>query len=109
MMKFKVDENLPAEVVDSLRGVGHDVLTVFDQHLNGEPDPVLASVVTAEGRCLVTMDLDFADIRAYLPTMTSGIIVLRPRIQSIPRVVALMPLVTELLKQESPHHRLWVV
>jgi hypothetical protein len=30
-MRFKVDENLPAEVAQLLRAAGHDALTVVDQ------------------------------------------------------------------------------
>jgi predicted nuclease of predicted toxin-antitoxin system len=29
-MKFKVDENLPREVADLLRGAGHDATTVIE-------------------------------------------------------------------------------
>ena len=38
-MKFKIDENLPREAVDVLTAAGHDAVSVFDQGLNGKPDP----------------------------------------------------------------------
>ena len=36
-MKFKVDENLPIEVVRLLEDNGHDALTILGQNLGGEP------------------------------------------------------------------------
>ncbi len=38
-MKFKVDENLPAELLDDLRIAGHEAETVPEQGLSGAPDP----------------------------------------------------------------------
>lgn len=32
-MRFKVDENLPLEVVERLTRARHDAITVIDQHL----------------------------------------------------------------------------
>jgi len=34
-MRFKADENLPAEVAALLRDSGHDAVSVLDQHLGG--------------------------------------------------------------------------
>ena len=34
-MKFKVDENLPADLADLLRSAGHDAITVANQNLSG--------------------------------------------------------------------------
>ncbi len=64
-MKFKVDENLPIQCVDQLREGGHDALSVNEQGLSGAADPRIAEVCTAEGRVLVSLDLDFAD---FAPT-----------------------------------------
>lgn len=56
-MKFKVDENVPVDVADVLRGAGHDAMTVIDQRMSGASDRHVASICAAEGRILVTMDL----------------------------------------------------
>jgi predicted nuclease of predicted toxin-antitoxin system len=64
-MRFKVDENLPIEVAELLRQHQHDALTVLDQQLGGHPDPDVAQVCLVERRALVTLDLDFSDIRHY--------------------------------------------
>ena len=38
-MRFKVDENLPAEIAELLRSAEHDATTVHEQRLMGEADP----------------------------------------------------------------------
>jgi len=44
---------------------GHDALSVTDQGLGGSSDPQVAAICKSEGRALVTLDVGFADIRAY--------------------------------------------
>jgi len=76
-MKFKIDENLPIEIAEMLRPEGYDAATVHDQNMSGETDTKIASVCQREGRAIVSLDLDFADIRSYPPRDYAGIIVLR--------------------------------
>ena len=66
-LKFKLDENLPAETVDLLAQAGFDAATVHGQRLTGEADQKIASACQLEQRVLITLDLDFGDIRAYPP------------------------------------------
>ncbi len=87
-MKLKVDENLPIEVAEALRLAGHDALTVHDQRLTGRPDAELADVCRAEGRVLVTLDTDFANIQRYPPAQHHGLIVMRLARQDEPYVLA---------------------
>lgn len=108
-MKFKTDENLPVEVADDLRQTGHDALTVADQQLAGQPDVRVAEVCKAEGRAVVTLDLDFSDIRVYPPNDYSGIIVLRPSVQTITNTRRLMGQVIALLPTEPLAGHLWIV
>lgn len=89
-MQFKIDENLPVEAADVLRQAAHDALTIHDQQMVGQPDPRVASVCQSEQRVLLTLDLDFSDIRTYPPADYFGIIVLRPRSQAKPAVLSLI-------------------
>ena len=66
-MRFKLDENLPAEAADLLRDAGYDAVTVLEQEMSGETDASVAAVCEQEGRVLVTLDTDFADLRTYPP------------------------------------------
>jgi predicted nuclease of predicted toxin-antitoxin system len=77
MLKFKIDENLAVEVAEILADAGHDAITVPQQQLGGRPDPDIAAVCRQEDRAIVSLDLDFADIRAYPPDHYPGLIVLR--------------------------------
>lgn len=108
-MKFKTDENMPIEAADDLRQAGHDAMTVADQHLAGQPDVRVADVCKAEGRVVVTLDLDFADIRAYPPSDYAGIIVLRPSVQTSANIRRLVGQVIALLPTEPLIEHLWIV
>jgi len=63
-MRFKIDENLPVATARILSDAGHESKTVHDQRMAGAPDRRLAEVCREEDRALVTLDLDFSDIRA---------------------------------------------
>lgn len=66
-MRLKLDENLPAEAVELLSRSGHDVSSVLLQSLGGAKDAQIAGICRSEARVLLTLDLDFADIRTYPP------------------------------------------
>lgn len=108
-MRFKIGENLPVEVLELLRGRGHDVLTVMDQRLGGAADSAVASACRTEQRTLVTLDLDFADIRAYPPTEYAGIVVLRLTRQDKRHVLEVIERVAALLARRLPDRSLWIV
>lgn len=109
-MKLKVDENLAAEVAAALNRAGHDAETVYEEQLGGRPDDDILDACKAEGRALITLDLDFADIRRYPPATANGLIVLRLQHQDGPHVVGVVErIVVPLLAQHSPVGALWVV
>ena len=89
-MKLKIDENLPCECADILRGGGFDADTVADERLSGAEDSTIADHCRSEGRVLITLDLDFANIRAYPPAEYAGIIILRSKKQDKPAVLTLV-------------------
>lgn len=55
-MKFKLDENLPLELVTDLRDLGHDGDTVIDEGLRGVADPAVVQAAFACDRILLTLD-----------------------------------------------------
>ncbi len=108
-MRFKIDENLPGEIGDLFREAGHDALSVVDQRMAGVDDPSLGAVCRTEQRAIVTLDLDFSDIRRYSPADFTGIIVLRPVTQTIPSLLRMTQRVIALLGQERLDRCLWIV
>jgi predicted nuclease of predicted toxin-antitoxin system len=92
-LRFKLDENLPRRVEPALRDRGHDVETALSESLAGAVDPRLLSACVAEDRILVTLDLDFSDIREYPPGSVGshrGVWVLRPAQQTFDAVLSLV-------------------
>jgi predicted nuclease of predicted toxin-antitoxin system len=76
-MRLKLDENLPATLAEALRAQGHDADTVPEEALQGASDADVFSAAQAEGRFLITQDLDFADTRRYAPGTHHGILLVR--------------------------------
>lgn len=78
-MKFKLDENLGQAVADLLRAAEHDAATVAEEGLQGAPDPRVLDAAHEESRCLITLDMEFANPLIFDPAGFSGIIVIRLR------------------------------
>jgi predicted nuclease of predicted toxin-antitoxin system len=76
-MRQKLDENLGAPWADFLGGFGYDVHTVPQEGLSGTSDAALFETCIREQRCLISLDLDFADVLRFPPERTAGIAVLR--------------------------------
>jgi predicted nuclease of predicted toxin-antitoxin system len=108
-MKLKLDENLPAEAATVLATAGHDVATVLAEKLGGHADPKLAAACKAEGRALITLDTDFANIRRYPPREHSGLVVLRLTRQDTRHVLAVLSRLIEKFDHELLPGHLWIV
>ncbi|HEX4130113.1 MAG TPA: DUF5615 family PIN-like protein [Pirellulales bacterium] len=106
---FKLDENLPKEAIDLLCAAGHDAIGALGQGLGGRADGDLISVCHRERRAIITLDLDFADIRAYPPTDHHGLVVLRLQRHSKDRILDVIRRVVTLLESELVSQRLWIV
>jgi hypothetical protein len=65
--------------------------------------------VRAESRILLTLDLDFANIRAYPPEQHSGIVVLRLKTQDKITILTYIRRVAAVLDKRSPAGELWIV
>lgn len=108
-MRGKLDENMPIESVAILQSAGWQCDTVYDEVLSGAEDSRVSEVCRAEGRVLFTIDLDFADIRAYPPAEYEGIVVLRPVKPSRDSILRLLERAMAVLSSEWVAHRLWIL
>jgi predicted nuclease of predicted toxin-antitoxin system len=78
-VNVKLDENLPARLVDQLARLGHDADTVAQEGFTGKPDVEVWGAAQAAGRFLITQDLDFSDIRRFAPGTHHGLLLVRLR------------------------------
>jgi predicted nuclease of predicted toxin-antitoxin system len=108
-MRFKIDENLPNDVATVLTRSGHDVATVHGQGLVGAGDDTIGDISQREGRVLVTLDLDFADIRTFRSEQFPGLVVIRARIQEARHVLKIVERLIPMLGREPLEGSLWVV
>jgi predicted nuclease of predicted toxin-antitoxin system len=108
-LKFKTDENVPAEAAELLRSAGFDALSVLEQVLGGAKDSRISEVCREEARVLVTLDTDFADVRAYPPRERPGIIVLRLKRQDTLAVLNALSRAMRAFPFESVEGKLWIV
>ena len=109
-MKFKLDENLGSRSVHLFDKAGQDVETVQQEGLGGATDETIFNVCVREGRCLVSLDLDFADVLRFPPHHTGGIAVLRlPKQPSLSLLEKLAGDLIQMLRVESIAGRLWIV
>lgn len=108
-MRLKLDENLPVELAALFRGAGHDAATVLEQDLGGARDADIASVCVRENRTIVTLDLDFSDIRTYEPAAHAGLIVFRLQSQARDHVLTIAERLIAVLSEATPEGQLWIV
>ena len=108
-MKFKCDENLPQNASDILKEAGYDTTNIWEEELTGCEDKVLIEKCKFEDRILISLDLDFADIRVYPPRNYPGIVILRLKKYDIRQVIEKIRQIILLFSQETPEHKLWIV
>lgn len=79
-MEFLADENFPIHVVNALRMLGHDVVSVRTDY-PGIDDSRVVELASETGRVILTFDKGFSDLAfgRRLP-VESGIILFRIRI-----------------------------
>ena len=109
-MRSKLDENFGTRTQHVFRGAGHDVATVREEELQGSTDLQIYGVCCSENRCLVTLDLDFADVIRFPPEQTAGIAVIRvPQNPSLSLLEQLIRQFLAALIQTPIDHQLWII
>jgi Domain of unknown function (DUF5615) len=109
-VRLKLDENLGTRGRDLFLQAGHDVVTVPGQDLCSATDRALIDICRSEGRCLVTLDLDFSNPLRFKPSDYAGVAVLR--LPTKPTPDALFDLVRTLIggfARQNIEGQLWIV
>ena len=97
-MRFKLDENLPGLLIEVLREHGHGADTSPEEGLAGCRDDELWETVVKTGRFLLTQDLDFSDVRKFVPGTHPGLLLIR---LDHPSRIALVERVSQILQTED--------
>ena len=109
-MRFKLDENLGQRTQEVFRQMGHDARTVQDENMSGCSDQILYETCPSDNRCVVTFDLDFADVTRFPVRDSEGIVVFRvpqnPSLNLLERLVRQFLLAIE---TEPISGNLWIV
>lgn len=112
-MKFKLDENFGVRTQSLFLEYGHDVHTAAQEGLSGAADHDIYAVSRAESRCLVTLDLDFADVVRFPPHLTGGIVVIRcprnPSLTLLERLIRSFLMAVNTSDEITLPGRLWIV
>lgn len=108
-MKLKLDENIDPRAKEILERAGHNVLTMPEEALSGISDDVIAAAVSREERCLLTLDMDFANIFAYSPGRYVGLVVLRHPHPTVKGLLNLVHQFTISLRSHNPRGQLWII
>jgi len=72
-VRFKLDENSGSRSARLFPEAGHNVETVVQEGLGGASDESIFDACIRENRCLLSLDLDFADVVRFPPHRTAGI------------------------------------
>jgi len=109
IVRFLVDENLPVSLVKFLRSMGFEAHRVSDVGLRGARDEEIANFAFRNGYVVMTLDKDFGYIyhRLYRGRLT--VVLLRPRLPTPQKIVALVKAMLERVDIANYTGRLIVV
>ncbi len=110
MLRFKLDENFSPSLTLLFQQTGYNAESVLEEELSGSPDESIYHVCLKERRCLVTLDLDFANILRFPAENTPGIIVVRPnRPITLGIMSDMILLLLKALNENDPTNCLWIL
>lgn len=78
-MKFLADMGISPRTAAFLRGLGHDAVHLYDEDLGRLSDPAILRKARAEGRVLLTHDLDFGELMAASGAELPSVVIFRLR------------------------------
>jgi len=107
-MKLLLDENLSPAHAQSLREDGFDAVAVNEIGLGGSSDEKVRAAAIEQGRVLVTLDADFANILRFPPGDTPGVLRLRIHPPTEEAIREQLRVALGILKNTDIRHRLAV-
>src|SRR5947209_8131980 len=108
-MRFQLDENMPGVLLADLAALGHDAETCEQEGIAGTGDPAISAQATAEGRVVLSFDLDFANIVVFPPGTHSGHVVLRLHRPDVPSARAAVARLIRYVSESEMHGSIVIV
>jgi predicted nuclease of predicted toxin-antitoxin system len=78
-LRLLLDMNLSLRLAAELQAEGYDCVHVVERGAGAASDTDIAAIARQERRCLVTADLDFADLAALSRSIDPSVLILRLR------------------------------
>jgi len=98
-VKILADQHISPRTLEFLKGLGHDAVRVSERLPRNAPDQAILALALAEGRVVLSQDLDFTSLIATSGNNAPSLIVLRlgsPNVEHVNEVLqAILPVVDE--------------
>ncbi len=108
-MKIFANENLFEPIIDYLRSLGNDVLSIRDCGLSGISDDEVYEKACMENRVIVTMDKDFTRIFRFPPEKCGGIVVAKLYKKPVNETLAIFKKYYQSIKDEDIKKNLVII
>ena len=108
-MKMFANENLFDPVIDYLRSIGHDVLSLREAGLSGISDDEVFQLACKEKYVIITMDKDFSRIFRFPPESCGGIIVVKIYRRTVDETLNIFKKLFEEIKEEDIKNNLVII
>ncbi|GMT48079.1 MAG: hypothetical protein IEMM0007_1645 [bacterium] len=103
------DENLFEPIIDYLKGLGHDVLSIRDSGLSGIPDDEVYQLACKDTRVIITMDKDFSRMFRFPPERCGGIVVVKIYKRTVKETLVIFRKYYKHIKEEDLRGNLVVI
>ena len=108
-MKMFANENLFEPIIDFLKSLGHDVLSIRDSGLSGISDDEVYQRACREKLVIVTMDKDFSRMFRFPPQKCGGIVVVKIYKRTVDETLSIFKRFYESLQEKDILENLVVI
>jgi predicted nuclease of predicted toxin-antitoxin system len=100
-VKIFANENLSEPIIDYLRSLGNDVLSIRDSGLSGISDDEVYEKACKENMVIITMDKDFTRIFRFPPERCGGIVVAKIYKRTVDETLTIFKKYYQPIKEED--------
>jgi predicted nuclease of predicted toxin-antitoxin system len=103
------NENLFEPIIDYLKGLSHEVLSIRDSGLSGISDDAVYQQACRDNMVIITMDKDFSKIFRFPPEKCGGIIVIKIYKRTVDETLSIFKKFYESIQGENIHKNLVII